>query len=184
MLCNLSPRKQSPRPTINTACTTEHLTHHSLADAHASNHDCVIPWPWLLLPLLLPTPPRGVPAVLLLPAPVAAGVPASTLQPLLPSLSHPPLSTLRLLALAGLLRHALLLLVNCRPMSCAYMPFAAISCSWLPCSATCPWLTTNIRWASLMVDKRCATTTTVRPAMRRFRASCTTACKTQMQALQ
>lgn len=141
----------------------------------ACHHDRGIPW--LLLPLLLlPTPPRGVPAALLLPTPAAAGVPASTLQPLLPSLSHPPLITLRLLALAGLLRHVLLLLVSCRPISCAYMPLAAISCSWLPCSATCPWLTTHIRCASRMVDSRCATTTTVRPAMRRFSASCTTAC--------
>mmetsp|Transcript_7569 Transcript_7569/g.20628 ORF Transcript_7569/g.20628 Transcript_7569/m.20628 type:complete len:188 (-) Transcript_7569:2064-2627(-) len=62
----------------------------------------------------------------------------------------------------------------CMCTSVAYAPFCLISDSWLPRSITAPSFTTAITSALRIVDRRCATTTVVRPTIRRSNASCTT----------
>mmetsp|Transcript_26930 Transcript_26930/g.54848 ORF Transcript_26930/g.54848 Transcript_26930/m.54848 type:complete len:198 (-) Transcript_26930:1723-2316(-) len=62
---------------------------------------------------------------------------------------------------------------NCRAPKRRYTPSRAMSSSWFPCSTTLPPWMTQMMSALRIVDSLCATTTHVRPTMRRSSASCT-----------
>mmetsp|Transcript_16900 Transcript_16900/g.40834 ORF Transcript_16900/g.40834 Transcript_16900/m.40834 type:complete len:193 (-) Transcript_16900:1711-2289(-) len=62
---------------------------------------------------------------------------------------------------------------NWRAPNRRYTPSLAMRSSCVPCSTTLPPCTTEMMSALRMVERRCATTTQVRPTMRRSSASCT-----------